>query len=54
MRQQSQLSEKIQIRIPKDLLRTLDGIAKTRLISRSDVVREALLAYLQDGRKTGK
>ena len=43
----SSLTEKIQIRLPKDLLKQLDTIAKARLISRSDVVREAILAYLK-------
>jgi len=36
----------IQIRLPKEILKRLDKIAEGRLISRSDVVREALLMYL--------
>ena len=43
----STLTEKIQIRLPKELLKQLDSIARSRLISRSDVVREAILAYLK-------
>ena len=41
------LTEKIQIRIPKDILRVIDKMAKDRLISRSDIVREAILFYLK-------
>ncbi|HLD06226.1 MAG TPA: ribbon-helix-helix domain-containing protein [Candidatus Nanoarchaeia archaeon] len=41
------LGEKIQVRLPRDILKQLDNIAKGRLLSRSDVVREAILAHLK-------
>jgi len=44
----SYLTEKVQIRLPKDLLRIIDAKAKPRLMSRSDIVREAILTYLQN------
>ena len=43
----------IQIRLPKEILNRLDRIAQSRLLSRSDVVREAVLMYLA-GQKDGQ
>ena len=40
------LTEKIMIKVPKELVQKLDAIAKPRLQSRSDVIREAVLQYL--------
>jgi len=40
------LTEKIMIKVPRDIVQKLDAIAKPRLQSRSDVIREAVLLYL--------
>lgn len=46
------LTEKVQIRIPKDLLKKLDTLARPRLLSRSDIVREGILFYLKNRPKS--
>ena len=38
----------VQIRLPKEITKKIDKIAQERLISRSDVIREALLQYLKE------
>ena len=38
----------VQIRLPKEITKKIDKIAEARLISRSDVIREALLNYLKE------
>jgi len=48
------LTELLQIRVPKDVLRTIDNIAKARLVARSDIVREAILFYLKHFDKTAR
>lgn len=39
--------ERITVRLPQDLLRKVEAIAKPQLISVSDVVRQALLLYFE-------
>jgi len=41
------LTKNIQVRVPMDIYKVLNNVAKERLISRSDVVREAILQYLK-------
>ena len=38
----------VQLRVPKGMLQQLDALAQLRLRTRSDIVREALLAYVKD------
>ena len=38
----------VQIRLPQEFTKKIDKIAKERLISRSDVIREAILIYLKN------
>ena len=40
----------VQIRMPKELMKQVDKIAQERLMSRSDIIREALLRYLKKGK----
>ena len=46
------LTEKVQIRLPMNILKKLDDTARPRLISRSDVIREAILGYLKDRKES--
>ena len=41
------LTKNIQVRVPVEIYKFLNNVAKQRLISRSDVVREAILEYLK-------
>ena len=50
----SMLTEKVQIRLPVDILKQIDAVARPRLISRSDVVREALLTYVKNSGKSAR
>ena len=43
--------EKLQVALPSDIVKQLDALAESRLMSRSDIIREALLAYLKGLRK---
>ena len=44
-------TEKLQVRFPANIVKQLDARAQSRLVSRSDIIREALLAYLKGLRK---
>ena len=37
----------VQIRMPTEMIKLVDKIARERLMSRSDIMREALLRYLK-------
>ena len=37
----------VQIRMPRKVIKLIDKIAQGRLMSRSDIMREALLRYLK-------
>ena len=41
----------VQVTIPAGTLKQLDALAKRRLMSRSAIIREALLSYLKGLRK---
>ena len=38
----------VQIRLPNEITMKIDKVAEGRLISRSDVIREAILRYLKE------
>ena len=50
MARQFILTENVQVRLPMEIVKHLNVLAKSRLISRSDIVREAILKYVDDGK----